>query len=197
MKIDENTLALWLDDELTGELKSQVDAWAESEPEQLAARESAREWRRWIAAQTPSSAEPPYPDFFNSRILRAIESPALSTVPPARPRSAWWQRAGLPIAACFCMFAAYWVGTKTPRPYDIDVTGAPRAIPVESLIYTPESGVYAAYFDQDPAAMVIVLDGLKAIPDVMDFSEASYIPNGREIDSTAQQAPFAEPHSQP
>ena len=39
MNPDEATLALWLDDELTGPEKAVVEAWASQHPDQLAARE--------------------------------------------------------------------------------------------------------------------------------------------------------------
>ena len=42
---DEAALALWLDDELTGEQLAAVEAWAAGQPEQLSAREEIREIR--------------------------------------------------------------------------------------------------------------------------------------------------------
>ena len=68
----------------------------------------------------------------------------------------------------------------------MEIAGAPRAIPVEPILYTPETGVKAELFASKKAsAMVIVLDGVRAIPDAMDFSETTYVPVDREIDSTA------------
>ena len=42
---DEAKLAMWLDDELQGEELAAMEAWAGSQPEQLAAREEVRRWR--------------------------------------------------------------------------------------------------------------------------------------------------------
>ena len=52
---DDNTLALWLDDELEGEELARVEAWAADHPDQLAAREQVREWRKMIGARGRSS----------------------------------------------------------------------------------------------------------------------------------------------
>ena len=66
------------------------------------------------------------------------------------------------------------------------MAGAPRAIPVEPVVYTPETGVNAELFaSSDASATVIVLNGVTAIPDATDFSETVYVPMDREIDSTA------------
>jgi len=56
---DEATLALWLDDELTGEQLAAVEAWAANQPEKIAAREGIRRWRATMAAAIPASEEPP------------------------------------------------------------------------------------------------------------------------------------------
>ena len=50
---DEATLALWLDDELTGAELAAVDAWSIQQPEQIAAREEVRRWRATISAGSP------------------------------------------------------------------------------------------------------------------------------------------------
>jgi hypothetical protein len=69
---------------------------------------------------------------------------------------------------------------------EINVAGAPRAIPVDPVLYTPETGVNAELFaSSDASATVIVLSGVTAIPDATDFSETVYVPMDREIDSTA------------
>ncbi len=186
MNPDEAKLALWLEDELVGNELATFEAWVLGQPEQLAAREEIRRWRSVIASAVPASVEPPYPDFFNSRIAQAIrnQTPKAAVIPEKRRYS--WQSVFFPLAACAGMVAAFWVGTKSQPKAEIDVAGAPRAIPVEQIIYTPESGVKAELIASHVAsAMVIVLDGVRAIPDSTDFSETTYVPVGREFDSTA------------
>lgn len=182
---DESTLALWLDDELTGDALAAVDAWAILQPAQLTAREGVRRWRASIKAAIPAAEEPPYPEFFNSRVLQAIrvQQPRAAV---AVKRHFSWSSWLMPVAACAGMAMTFWIGKKTQTTPDYDVSNAPRAIPVEPVVYTPESGVRAEWFASAKAsATVIVLNGVTAIPDATDFSETVYVPMDRESDSTA------------
>jgi anti-sigma factor RsiW len=184
---DEAALALWLDDELAGGDLAAVETWASGRPAQLAAREEVRRWRAMMAA-IPAAEEPPYPDFFNSRVLQSIREQA-SKLEPVPKKSFFRQSWLMPLAACAGMALAFWVGTKTHATADFDVAGAPRAIPVEPVVYTPETGVKAECFASTQAsAMVVVLNGVAAIPDATDFSETVEVPRLREIDSTADNA---------
>ncbi|MEO5916145.1 MAG: hypothetical protein ABIS50_18050 [Luteolibacter sp.] len=182
---DEATLALWLDDELTGEQLAAVESWAITQPDQMAAREEVRKWRTMMASAIPAAEEPPYPDFFNSRVLQAIRDSAPKTE-PVRKRPFSWNSWLMPLAACAGMVFAFWIGKKSSTAVNYDVAGAPKAIPVEPVVYTPEKGVDAEWFASARAsATVIVLNGVAAIPDSTDFSETVYVPMDREIDSTA------------
>lgn len=183
---DESTLALWLDDELTGEQLANVESWAVAHPDQLAAREAVRQWRATIACAIPAVEEPPFPDFFNSRVLQAIreESPQPEVI---RKKPAFWNSWLMPMAACAGMVVAFWFGRSQVEAPDYDVANAPRAIPVDPVIYTPESGVEAEYFaSTDASAMVIVLNGVSAIPDATDFSSTVSVPLQSDFDSTAE-----------
>ena len=182
---DEATLALWLDDELTGEELTAVESWAVTRPDQLAAREEVRKWRSLVARTLPAVEEPPYPEFFNTRVLQAIrENPAHPPTKVKQPFS--WNSFLLPLAACAGMVLAFWIGKQSSKVPEFDVTGAPKPIPVEPVLYTPENGVDAEWIaSTHAAATVIVLNGVAAIPDSTDFSETVYVPMDREIDSTA------------
>lgn len=191
---DEATLALWLDDELTGEELSAVEAWAAGQPDQLAARDEVRRWRAMLSAALPAVEEPPFPDFFNSRVMQGIRdsAPKPVTAKPMRFRN--WL---MPLAACAGMALTFWIGKESQRPVEpvYNVAGAPRAIPVDPLLYTPEKGVDAEWFASDNAsATVIVLNGVAAIPDSTDFSATVMIPTADDIDFTADSganpAPF-------
>jgi hypothetical protein len=184
-KPDEITLALWLDDELVGSDLAAVEAWAMNQPEQLAAREEIRRWREAVTANLEASIEPPYPDFFNSRVLQSIRDQAPASKNVEKTPSPWksWL---MPFAACAGMVLTFWAGMQTRGVPEYNVAGAPRAIPVDPVVYTPENGVDAEWFtSSEAAATVIVLNGIPAIPDSMDFSETVYVPMEREIDSTA------------
>lgn len=187
---DETTLALWLDDELQGAELAAAEAWLTNDPEMIAAREETRRWRAMMAEAIPSDEEPPYPEFFNGRIARAIREPAPES---ATTRRVSWNAALLPLAACAGMAFTFLLGMRASGPgaagpdlVEIDVSGAPRAIPVNPIIYTPEDGVSAEWFaSSEASATIIVLDGVSAIPDSMDFSATASIQPWREIDATA------------
>lgn len=181
---DEETLALWLDDELTGESLAAVESWAIHQPDQLAARDEIRNWRSLLARTIPSLEEPPYPDFFNSRIQQAIRETSLKVTRKPSYWNAWF----MPLAACAGMALSFWIGTQSNTPkMEYDVAGAPKAIPVEPIVYTPEKGVEAEWFaSSNASATVIVLNGVAAIPDTTDFSETVYLPTDRDFDATAE-----------
>ncbi len=193
MNPDEATLALWLDDELTGADLTAVETWAAGHPDQIAARSEVRRWRAMVASAIPASEEPPFPDFFNSRVLQAIREQAPQPQ-VAEKASNFWNSWLMPVAACAGMALTFWAGSKTHSAPEYDVAGAPRAIPVEPVVYTPVSGVNAEWFaSTEASATVIVLSGVTAIPDATDFSETVYLPMDREMDSTAGNA--SEPTS--
>lgn len=185
---DETRLALWLEDELHGEELAAFEASIAGRQELHAARAEARRWREMMASALPSSEEPPYPEFFNHRVARSIHELEARPAATSKPSIGFsWRSWFMPVAACAGMAFAFWLGGKrTGGVPEIDVTGAPRAIPVEPLLYTPESGVSAEWFASVKAsATVIVLNGVDAIPDATDFSETVYLKHQREIDSTA------------
>lgn len=190
---DEVLLALWLDDELQGEELARVEAWAASQPEQLAAREEVREWRRSIAAVIPADEEPPYADFFNSRIEKSIREQTATveriseTVSAPAKVTSFWRSWFVPATAFAGMALAFWVGTKTHSPE----AGGPVAKQttengISPVYYTPEQGVNAEWVrSSGKSATVIVLEGVNAIPDTLDFTETASFQNSDGPSSTA------------
>ena len=195
---DETKLALWLDDELQGEELAAFEQWVAEHPEHLAAREESRRWRKFMRESVPAAEEPPYGEFFNARVQRAIRTPVEeSAFPAARPRGLW-RSLLMPIAACAGMAFTFLLGARSQRPAvpEIDVAGAPKAIPVEPILYTPERGVKAEWHHSSEAsATVIVLNGLDAIPDETDFSKTVWLETDAEINSTADAAEDSPEHS--
>jgi hypothetical protein len=184
---DETKLALWLDDELTGAELAEMNAWAAAHPEHLATRTELRKFREMLTQNLPASEEPPYPDFFLTRInqgIRELETASAATVQP-RNRS-FWKSWLMPIAACAGMVLAFTIGrqssTKETFVAEDDVSKTITA----PLVYTPEEGVFAEWVPAtDNHASVILLKGITAIPDSTDFSETVYVPTARESDHTA------------
>jgi hypothetical protein len=184
---DETRLALWLDDELSGDEHAEMEAWAITQPEQLAAREELRSYRKAMAATIPASEEPPYSDFFLSRVnqgirdLKVVEAPVSQTSAPV----SFWKSWLMPAAACAGMILAFGVGRNSGEPDQV-VKWKPSPMNVTPVVYTPEEGVEAQWFASNKAsATVIVLEGVTAIPDSVDFSQTVYVPTINEADRTA------------
>jgi len=183
---DETHLALWLDDELEGTELAEMDAWAAEKPDQLAAREELRSFRAMMMENVPASIEPPFPDFFLSRVNQGIRDIRLAeekaVAPVAAPARSFWRSWLMPAAACAGMVFAFGIGKQNREP-------AQKLAVVPSLapaVYTPEEGVDAEWFSSSNAgATVIVLQGVSAIPDSTDFSETVYVPTARESDRVA------------
>lgn len=188
---DDTTLALWLDDELEGEELARVEAWAADQPEQLAAREEVRRWRKMISESLPAAQEPPAGEFFNERIQHAIREAA--TNPVQARNSSSWSRLWMPLAACAGMVLAFWLGGLI-QPQDGSLAGdTDDSGPVTPHLYTPEEGVDARWISStDASATVIVLNGVNAIPDEVDFTATALHRGWREIDSTAAKEPATE-----
>jgi len=188
-KCDETMLALWLEDELQGEEFITAEEFFGKNPEMISAREETRRWRAMMSVAIPASVEPPHSEFFNSRITRTVRESA-SEAMPVTPRRFSWMTLLFPLAACAGMAFTFILGLKTSNNRldlaEIDVSGAPKAIPVDPILYTPDDGVKAVWFTSlDASATVIVLDGVNAIPDSMDFSATASKPLPRDIDATA------------
>lgn len=178
---DEIRLALWLDDELTGADLAEMEAWAATRPEQLAAREELRSFRKMMAANLPASEEPPYPDFFLSRVNQGIRDLQAAEA-PAKPSASvpFWKSWIMPIAACAGMVLAFGIGKRSN-----DAPAALAVVPgLAPVVYTPEDGVDAEWI-ASADANVIILQGVSAIPDSTDFSETVYVPTASESDRTA------------
>ncbi len=181
---DEELLALWVDDALEGAEAAAVDAWSATRPEWLERREQARQVRPWLASGLAAAEEPPYAEFFNARITREIARESGGAVAPTFGGARFW-RWFLPATAVAGMMLCFWAGTRlAPAP----VVTAPEPVPemTAPYLYTPEKGVKAAYFSSEPAeAMVIVLDGVAAIPDSFEIPDTAST-GGEEDESTAE-----------
>ncbi len=191
-KPDDTTLTLWLDDELKGEELAAVEAWAKDHPDQLAARDEIRRWRQMVSASVPAVEEPPAPEIFNERISRAIhDEHGLTTEHQAPKNIISWRTALMPLAACAGMVFAFWIGANNAPTGKPTTAGKPTSNSYyQPTVYTPETGVNAEWFTSaEASATVIVLDGVDAIPDSLDFSATASTQRWEEIDSTAESNP--------
>jgi len=190
MNPDETKLAMWLDDELTGDELAEMNVWTADRPEQLAAREDLRKYRERLAANVSASEEPPYPDFFLTRVNQGIRDIQAAEESRAAPKALpakvpFWKTWLMPVAACAGMIFAFGIGRQSGDK-ETSVANISTSAALTPVVYTPEEGVEAQWFAGNGGnASVIVLQGVSAIPDSTNFSETVYVPTARESDRTA------------
>lgn len=185
---DEERLALWLDDELSADEAAGFETGLDAG--HFAMREETRKVKAMLAQGLPREEEPPYADFFNHRIAKEISATAAPAA-PAAGRHWSLKKLFFPLGAVAGMVLAFFLGMHSHRGGDpsgvvmneIDVSNAPRAIPVENFVYTPDRAVEAQWFDsKDASAVVMVLTGIDAIPDQVDFSETAFFSSDENLD---------------
>ena len=166
---DEEALGRWLEDELSGSERDQVEAWVAENPEWLEWREETRSWKATLRAALPAEQEPPAAEFFDARLSRLVREEAgvaeRDEPVPARSEartSTWW----VPVAAAAGMAFCFWAGMRL-------ATGTgPASAGTMPVVYTPEEGVEAEVFQSDGVdGVVIVLDGVAAIPDSFEIPD--------------------------
>ena len=185
---DEVKLAMWLEDELSGEELAAFEASLEDAGSLMAKREEIRSWKAGLAGLLPADEEPPYPEFFNSRLAKELRAGDERRSAAVKTRGFSWQNWLMPLAACAGMVLAFWVGTKTGVEKDAsaELGSDPAPGVVEPVVYTPEQGVSAEWIaSEDAFATVVVLEGVEAIPDSIDFTETAAWREERESGSTA------------
>jgi hypothetical protein len=193
--LDESVVARWLDDELQGAELAAFEASIQGDAELLARREEVRDWRATVAAVMPAVIEPPYPEFFNSRIERAILAQGTLALPA---KAASWRGWWLPAAAVAGMVLSFWVGTKTGGTPQVVVVPSQNPSPAQGgvgqpTVYTPERGVDAEWFSStDASATVIVLEGVEAIPDNLDFAGSAGLRSKHESTAGVEESEHGE-----
>lgn len=147
-----------------------MEAWVAGHPELLAERDAVRSLSRSIRQSVPESVEPPYPDFFNTRILRAIEEEEPAAAPSAAPKGAGFFKWLVAPLAAGAMAVCFYLGTQVGQDGAVPPPGANTAS-AASTVYAPDSRVEADIFvANNQEATVIVLEGLDDIPDDLDMA---------------------------
>lgn len=172
-KPDDELLALWVEDELDAATSAGVERWACEQPEWVERREQARWSRELLGSALGGRDEVPHAEFFNARIRREIElsAPATGSVPePGKVRRGPWLWL-MPATAAAGVALGFFLGH--------DRGGVPEAAPpmaaeLVPVLYTPERGVQAEFVGGDEAS-VIVLAGVRAIPDEWEIPETAML----------------------
>ena len=194
---DNDTVLLWLDDELEGAALTEMNLWARSQPQLLTRREELRQWKRCAQRALPL-ATLPAAEMFHASLARAIqqsensvESPtaAAGSMPSAaiaphqssrsRQQTAWQRYASA------AALIAIGMGLGLIMAHNSHNTEP-------ATVYTPEQGVHANVDDNSPAdATVIVLDGA-ALSDNIEIPENNAqapAPNQSEMSQSLRLSP--------
>ena len=160
MKASEEKWNRWIDEGLSAE---QLDALRADHPGLEKEIRLARRIAADLRAHTPVSVEPPYPDFFNARVLKQIRDEQDTAATPsnaALSSEPWWRgllQRGWMVPAAAALLAGLFVGKMLTGPSES------RA----AYSYSPESGVQAESL-MVGNAVVVKLSGLQSLPAEMD-----------------------------
>lgn len=174
-KPDQVTLERWLAGELDGEALRHVESWAEAYPEDLSKELGLDTISQQLSQNLPASEDPPYPEFFNHKIQQAIQAENIDEIITPIKRASWLQRFSWVFApsAAAAMALCYYLGTLTVQPV-VAEDKAVTEVDIPTEIYLPQSGVSAEVSNVGDAT-IIVLDGLKQIPDSLDIISSASV----------------------
>ncbi|MEN8864516.1 MAG: hypothetical protein ABF381_02945 [Akkermansiaceae bacterium] len=170
----EELFVKWIDDQLTSEEGSQLDALFQADPDLKAVLTEMKALSKSVSAEVPVSVDPPYGDFFNSQLMRKVDL-EIEARTPAKKVERWWESfrwAWAPVGA-LALVLSFFAGHRVARPAEVPVAqGQKITTKVESLptvYFTGESLDAVVIADSDGDVSAIVVNGLSAIRDDIDF----------------------------
>lgn len=164
----EELMVRWMDDELSAQELGELEPYLDADPELRVMQNGHREMQGRLR-KAFQEGDVPYGDFFQTKLQRAVEFERHDSA-IAKKKSSWrdalrWSLAPVSVGALALAFLA---GTKVTH----EPAGSARvvAVTVDSVVYTPEGGVSANFFQQrESGTSVIMLEGLQPLPDDFDL----------------------------
>ncbi|MFT5905308.1 MAG: hypothetical protein ACI9E1_000904 [Cryomorphaceae bacterium] len=185
---DDKILSSWLEGELEGEELRKVDTWAETHVGDL-----DKEFKceiGWCAlndelmASISDSQEPPYPEFFNSKIQQAIFEDMQHQAVSEVSSSSWLQKLRLMLApAAIAALVAFYAGTQMQSEQPANI---PELTAEQSSVYVPHNGIVAAVSESNDATEII-LSGLAPISDELDIAAGDTSPGRSPMMANTQE----------
>ncbi|MDB4652729.1 hypothetical protein OAE39_00475 [Akkermansiaceae bacterium] len=170
----EELFVKWIDDQLTSEEGNQLDTLFQEDPDLEAGLNEMKALSRSLSDEVPASVDPPYGDFFNSQLMRKVDL-EIEARTPAKKAERWWESfrwAWAPVGA-LALVLSFLAGHRVARPTDVPVVQEQKTTnKVESLptvYFTGESLDAVVIADSDGDVSAIVVNGLSAIRDDIDF----------------------------
>ncbi len=132
---------------------------------------------RMLSEEIVSSQEPPYPDFFNSQLMRKVDLDMEARTPVKRAKRWWsglkwaWVPAGA-LALVMAFFAGNKLGSTNPQGSGIAGGGSSGRGEASAVYFAVES-VQAEVIPDSGGNIVIKVEGLNPIRDEIDFVTVS------------------------
>lgn len=179
----EELFVKWVDNELTPNEQSELEAFLEDDSSLAEEFEGIRALTEEVSRSVPVSVEPPHGDFFNSQLMRKVDLEIISKS-PAKKAARWWQSlqwAWAP-AGALALVLSFLAGHRYAGPVD----GGAVANVMEQRL--EEATLPSVYFtdnelgaevisDQSGQVSGIVVSGLSAVSDDLDFTTAIEVPD--------------------
>jgi anti-sigma factor RsiW len=159
-----------IDGVLSAEEEAQLQVLMENDPEIGNELEAMKSQSESLRNEVPASVEPPYGDFFNSQLMRKVDL-EVESQRPSKKAERWWTslRWAWAPAGALALVLSFFAGHRVSRPAD-ETSQAVAAKAADSLAELPT--VYFAGEALEAKVIsdsVIVVNGLSAIPDEINF----------------------------
>ena len=175
----EELFVKWVDGCLSDEEQRQLDELFADDPGLEAELKGAKEVSSMLQKEIPESVEPPYPDFFNSQLMRKVDL-EIAAQRPAEKAARWWEsfRWAWAPAGALALVLAFFAGQRTVSQ---DTGGMANQVPAQKAetkedlpnVYFAEKSLTAEVIaDSSGEVSAIVVDGITAISDDIDFATA-------------------------
>ncbi len=171
-EISEELLVKWVDNALNSDESRELDALLKDDPSLQESLDGMRAAREMIRKEIPASVDPPYPDFFNSQLMRKVELEKASHQPKETAQR-WWkgfQWAWAP-AGAMALVLAFLAGQRLGPEEGNPVAVVQQAGEQPSVYFSEDSLNADIISDADGNISVIVVNGLDAISDDESFAQ--------------------------
>ena len=164
----EELIVKWVDHRLSDEESKQLDQAMEQDDSLRAQLDEMAQLKSAIQAEIPASVDPPYPDFFNSQLMRKIDLNVAAQQPKERVKR-WWQDlrwAWAPTAA-LSLVLAFLAGKRMSDP---ELTPNVAESDLPSVYFSEENLQAEVISDSDGDVSAILVSGLSKLDDRGSFA---------------------------
>ena len=169
-EISEELIVKWVDNSLSSDESRKLDALLEADPNLQKELDGMSKVCSQVQQEIPASITPPYPDFFNSQLMRTVDLEQASQQPKEKAKR-WWkgfQWAWAP-AGAMALVLAFLAGQRLgPEPSPATVSNQ-QASGLTTVYFSKDSLNAEVISDADGNVAAIVIDGLDAISNDASF----------------------------